>query len=188
MTIEFDMTLLDLDGVATPDAVTRAEVDALVAYSTAVSLKRIADLLDKMGSAPMALAPAPLEVNGEPMISIKRGTKAAGAAPKVAGGTAEVKIPADFKPWGGVPQIVTGDGGTKAVGPLDVLADVIVFYRRGKSSKKLSAGMVNWAWARNPETGELTYGPDDVVAYHSITDPETGQPAKYDGRGGSGES
>lgn len=158
MTIEFDMTLLDLDGVTAPDQVTRAEVDALVAYSTAVSLKRIADMLGDNVAAPLVTV-------GEPMVALKRGAAKAAVAETKADKQQPVerpRMPPDFRPW---------EGGDM---PVDQRSDVVVWYRRGKSSKLLAAGSVQWKHAG---------GPDDVLGWRLVNDaldPESSAGASAD--------
>lgn len=160
MTIEFDMTLLDLDGIGdSPNQVTRAEVDALVAYSIAVSLKRIAVALERG-----VVEGGRIDAVAEPMMVLKRGTAPAAVPPVAPPASAAPKpMPVDFRAWGGGSM------------PADQRSDVIVWYRRGKSSKMLAAGSVNWA-----HNG----GPDDVLGWRMINDaldPESRSGTNGDG-------
>lgn len=145
--IQFNADLLEPNLIAADGEVDPAQLSLIIAYSTAVSLKRLADATEALNRPVISGSPAPDKV------AIVRGTKPA----------APVKIPVDMQPWsGGTPadQRQVAEGVVKAM-PCDPRSDVLVWYRRGKSSKVLAAGSVNWA-----HTG----GQDDVIAWRMVAD------------------
>lgn len=150
--IKFDADLLEPNILASDGEVDPAHLALIIAYSTAVSLKRLADAAEK-GTVPVLVDGGP----AMPKVTITRGGTA--PAKPVTPAAPAKPIPAGFTEWGGKPTTTGEASGIKLVGPVDGLADVIVWYRKGKSSNKLSAGQVNWS-----HTG----GPDDVLAYRVV--------------------
>lgn len=155
--IKFDADLLEPNILAADGEVDPAQLSLIIAYSTAVSLKRLADATEALNR--------PVIVDGGSApgkVSIVR-SAAKPAAPAPAVPASLVKIPVDMQPWsGGTPadQRQVAEGVVKVI-PCDPRSDVLVYYRRGKSSKVLAAGSVNWA-----HTG----GPDDVMAWRMVAD------------------
>lgn len=147
--MNFDIDKLE-PGIAELGSVQPDQLALLVAYSQAVSLKRIADLMAAGGPVVNVDAASLQTVN-----LVRSGQAAPNKSRKVSDPTAAVPtLPADFTPWDGI-----GQPG------IDRVADVVVFYRRGKSSRKLAAGQVTWSHSG---------GPDDVLAYRVIGDGSSG--------------
>lgn len=154
--IQFNADLLEPNLIAADGEVDPAQLSLIIAYSTAVSLKRLADATEALNRPVIVDGSVPAKVS-----IVRSAAKPAAPAPAVP--AAPVKIPIDMRPWGGgtaADMKQVAEGVNKPL-PCDPRSDVLVYYRRGKSSRVLAAGSVNWA-----HTG----GQDDVIAWRMVAD------------------
>lgn len=142
MPLEFNPALLEPTGIEDGETVPASMLATIIAYSQAVSLKRIADALERDDIRTVAIEP---EIIAEQMITLRAG----GATPaEPADDTSIPAAPKQRVKHAALPASAIAEGfiphDNSPTAPIDRNREVMAFHANGKARRGFG-GAINWA-------------------------------------------
>ncbi len=145
MPLDFDITQLEPMGFEDGEQITGTSLAMLIEYSKAISLKRIADALEREDIRTVEIKP---EIIGEPMITLRATQFPPRPVREPANGDGDQAPKAKGRLHAALPATAIAAGfsphDNSPTAPIDRNREVMIFHANGKQRRQFG-GSTNWA-------------------------------------------